>query len=81
MEDASGPKTTKITAPPSISHCPQDPGQSEAFSGATMSEETSTVFVVDDDDAVHRALTRLIRSAGYCVEPFAAARELLESRP
>jgi FixJ family two-component response regulator len=46
-----------------------------------MNEERSTVFVVDDDDAVRRALTRLIRSAGYCVESFGSAIEFLESRP
>lgn len=45
-----------------------------------MNEATSTVFVVDDD-AVCRALTRLIRSAGYCVESFGSAREFLECRP
>jgi FixJ family two-component response regulator len=46
-----------------------------------MNEATSTVFVVDDDDAVCRALTRLIRSAGYCVESFGSAREFLACRP
>jgi len=46
-----------------------------------MSEATSTVFVVDDDTAVCRALTRLIRSAGYCVESFGSAHEFLECHP
>jgi FixJ family two-component response regulator len=46
-----------------------------------MSEATSIVFVVDDDDAVRRALTRLIRSAGYCVESFGSADDFLEFRP
>jgi FixJ family two-component response regulator len=46
-----------------------------------MSETTSTVFVVDDDPAVCRALTRLIRSAGYCVEAFGSAHEFLECCP
>jgi FixJ family two-component response regulator len=44
-----------------------------------MNEPAPIVFVVDDDDSVRRALTRLIRSAGYCVECFASAREFLES--
>jgi FixJ family two-component response regulator len=44
-----------------------------------MSEATPIVFVVDDDDSVRRALTRLIRSAGYYVESFESAREFLES--
>jgi FixJ family two-component response regulator len=46
-----------------------------------MSAMTSTVFVVDDDPAVCRALTRLIRSAGYRVEAFASAHEFLECCP
>jgi len=46
-----------------------------------MSEARSTVFVVDDDDAVCRALTRLICSAGYCVESFESAHEFLETCP
>jgi FixJ family two-component response regulator len=37
-----------------------------------------TVFLVDDDDSVRRALTRLIKSAGYAVEGFASASEFLE---
>jgi FixJ family two-component response regulator len=34
-----------------------------------------TVFLVDDDPSVRKALTRLIRSAGYQVQSFASARE------
>jgi FixJ family two-component response regulator len=45
-----------------------------------MNEVTPVVFVVDDDDAVRRALMRLIRSAGYLVEGFGSASEFLESR-
>ena len=37
------------------------------------------VFVVDDDSSIRRALTRLIKSAGYQVDTFASAREFLES--
>jgi FixJ family two-component response regulator len=37
------------------------------------------VFVVDDDASIRRALTRLIKSAGYQVNTFASAREFLES--
>ena len=46
-----------------------------------MNEATPIVFVIDDDDAVRRALLRLIRCAGYRVEGFASAREFLESGP
>ncbi|HEX9505203.1 MAG TPA: response regulator [Acidimicrobiia bacterium] len=35
------------------------------------------VFVVDDDPSVRKSLTRLLESAGYVVEAFAAAREFL----
>lgn len=39
---------------------------------------TPTVFVVDDDDAVRRALTALMESIGYDCETFATATEYLE---
>jgi FixJ family two-component response regulator len=38
-----------------------------------------TVFLVDDDPSVRRALARLIRSSGYPVQTFASAREFLNS--
>ena len=37
-----------------------------------------TVFVVDDDPSVRKALRRLIRSAGLKVETFASAEEFLD---
>jgi RNA polymerase sigma factor (sigma-70 family) len=37
-----------------------------------------TVFLVDDDASVRRALTRLVKSAGYEVQAFASARDFLE---
>ncbi|MBI4522309.1 MAG: response regulator transcription factor [Deltaproteobacteria bacterium] len=40
-----------------------------------------TVFLVVDDPSVRKALTRLIKSAGYQVEAFASAREFLDARP
>jgi FixJ family two-component response regulator len=36
------------------------------------------VFVVDDDASIRKALTRLIKSAGYDVTTFASAREFLD---
>ena len=44
-----------------------------------MSPPNLTVFVVDDDASIRRALTRLIKSAGYQVNTFASARDFLES--
>jgi len=42
-----------------------------------MASPEPVVFIVDDDDSVRIALTRLIRSAGHRVEAFSSAREFL----
>jgi FixJ family two-component response regulator len=42
-------------------------------------ETNATVFVVDDDASVRKALARLLKSAGYAVETFATAREFLDN--
>lgn len=47
---------------------PVDPGQ-------------ATVFVVDDDEAVRRGLTRLLRSAGWNVEALACAGDFVRRAP
>jgi FixJ family two-component response regulator len=36
-----------------------------------------TILVVDDDPSVRKSLTRVMAAAGYAVEAFASARELL----
>ena len=38
---------------------------------------TPKVFIVDDDEAVVRALTRVLRSADFVVEPFSSPRAFL----
>ena len=43
-----------------------------------MTEENPTVYVVDDDPSVRKALERLLRSAGYYAETFASASECLD---
>jgi FixJ family two-component response regulator len=43
-----------------------------------MTESTATIFMVDDDEGVRRAVTRLIRSVGYNVESFATAADFLQ---
>jgi FixJ family two-component response regulator len=43
-----------------------------------MVSDAATVYLVDDDASVRRALTRLIRSSGYQVESFVSGREFLE---
>ena len=39
------------------------------------------ISIVDDDLSVRRALSRLVRLAGYAVESFGSAREFLASDP
>jgi FixJ family two-component response regulator len=46
----------------------------------SQSGRCSAVFLVDDDPSVRKALTRLIKAAGYQVEAFASARDFLEWR-
>ena len=38
-----------------------------------------TVFLIDDDASVRRALARLIKAAGYPLQTFTSAREFLDS--
>lgn len=46
-----------------------------------MGNGGATIFVVDDDISVRTGLSRLIRSAGWTVEPIASAQEFLERAP
>ena len=46
-----------------------------------MADTRSVIAIVDDDLSVRRALSRLVRVAGYAVESFASAREFLASDP
>ena len=48
-------------------------------SASANAGEDNHVFVVDDDRSVRRALGRLLKSAGYCVESFESAEQFLES--
>lgn len=41
----------------------------------------ATIFVVDDDEAVRRGLTRLLRAAGWNVEALASAGEFVRRAP
>jgi len=42
-----------------------------------MTDADFTVFIVDDDPGVLKALARLVRSAGYDVQTFASSQEFL----
>jgi len=44
-----------------------------------VSPTQQTVFIIDDDESVRRALRRLIRSVGLNVVTFATAEEFLQS--
>ena len=44
----------------------------------TATPETATVFIVDDDPAVRKALARLVRAAGYADQAFGSGREFLD---
>jgi FixJ family two-component response regulator len=43
-----------------------------------LSDSAFTVFIVDDDSGVTRALSRLLKSRGYETESFTSSREFLE---
>lgn len=45
-----------------------------------MSDETPTVFVVDDDPSHLASVARLLRAAGFHVAPFSSAPEFLHER-
>lgn len=47
--------------------------------GARAGATEQTVFIVDDDESVRRALRNLLESIGLKVESFTSARELLQS--
>ena len=42
-----------------------------------MTDEAATVFLVDDDPSILRALTRLLRAGGYQVSAFRSPRDFL----
>jgi FixJ family two-component response regulator len=46
-----------------------------------MVDTQPVISIVDDDFSVRRALSRLVRLAGYAVESFASAPEFLASAP
>jgi len=44
-----------------------------------MSQKSVTVYVVDDDESIRRALKRLLRSAGYQAVTFESAEDFMEA--
>lgn len=45
-----------------------------------MTEERTTIFIIDDDPSARRGLSRLVRAAGMRVEEYGSAQEFLERR-
>lgn len=46
-----------------------------------MMRQTRSVFIVDDDESVGKALSRLVRSAGFEAESFRTPQSFLDSVP
>ena len=46
-----------------------------------MAKESFTVYVVEDDESIRRALKRLLRSAGYHAVTFESAEDFIDSTP
>lgn len=46
-----------------------------------MVKTKAKVYIVDDDESVRRALSRLLKSAGYEIETFNSAQSFLDSVP
>jgi FixJ family two-component response regulator len=46
-----------------------------------VSKQSFTVYVVDDDESIRRALARLLRSMGYHAVTFGSAEEFIEAIP
>jgi FixJ family two-component response regulator len=44
-----------------------------------MSQKSVTVYVVDDDESIRRALKRLLRSMGYHAVTFESAEDFMEA--
>lgn len=47
----------------------------------TVPEQKPTIYVVDDNPSVRKALSRLFRSINYEVEAFASAKQFLQATP
>src|SRR5262249_13364379 len=80
----SGPARTPTAGPRFSSRCPAYPsprprggGRGEGKGGCPVTGPAPTVFVIDDDPSVRKALGRLLRAAGFRVEAFADADEFL----
>jgi len=44
-----------------------------------MARNGQTIFLIDDDESIRKAVGRLLRSAGLIVETFASAEEFMRS--
>jgi FixJ family two-component response regulator len=44
-----------------------------------MPQESITIYIVDDDESIRKALKRLLKAAGYHALTFASAEDFLDS--
>jgi len=44
-----------------------------------LNQKDTTIFIIDDDESVRRALKRLIKVSGFKAETFGSAREFIDS--
>jgi FixJ family two-component response regulator len=49
--------------------------------GGGMPQKSFTIYVVDDDESIRRALKRLLRSVGHHAVTFDSAEEFMDSAP
>jgi len=69
---------------PTAAHRPvgprtNSPGLVEALWLRTVSEQTTFIAIVDDEESIRRALLRLMRSAGLAAQCFSSGAEFLNS--
>lgn len=62
-------------------HEAQLQAESRRIGESGMDANEGTVYVIDDDEDVRSALARLLRSAGWTVDCYAAAPDFLEKAP
>jgi FixJ family two-component response regulator len=70
-----------------LSLCPEKPVKSVSMEslirsgGGGMPQKAFTIYVVDDDESIRRALKRLLRSVGHHAVTFGSAEEFMDSAP
>ena len=73
------PSKTKVQFPQAANHCniAVDRDRHRRGTDSRMAQSPPMVFVVDDDTSVCKALSRLLRAAGWAVRSFQSAEQFL----